>query len=482
MSHLQHGRCRAALPVRPRRRLAQAALLAVLTTVFSAELAPTSATAAERPNVVVIMTDDQDASSMRVMRGVERQLAGKGTTFSNAFATFPLCCPSRATFLTGQYGHNHGVMSNHPPEGGYSAFDDSGTLPVAMRRAGYRTGYVGKYLNGYQAQARQDPSTIPPGWSYWHALVGGRMYKYGMNDNGRLRHYGRRARNYQTDVLARYSRHFIRQASRGRRPFFLSLMTFAPHTETGRRLAPNPRSAPRHRGAFSRARLPRSPSFDEADVSDKPQSVRSRPRLDDDARQAILDQYRARLASLLAVDDAVKGIVAALRRSGELRNTLIVFTSDNGFLLGEHRLRGKVELYEEAARVPLVMRGPGVPRGVTRPQVVGNIDLAPTIMDVAGATPRRLPDGVSLLPMARNATRGRDRSLLLENRRSAAVRSSRHMYAEHASGEQELYELLADPFQLESIHEADDPGTEAVRARLAARLETLQECAGAGCR
>ena len=430
-----------------------------------------------RPNVVVVMTDDQDVRSLRVMSTVREQLRRSGTTFTNSFATFPLCCPSRSTFLTGQYAHNHGVQDNEPPAGGYAAFDDSRTLPISLRAAGYRTGLVGKYLNGYSTRR------VPPGWSDWHALMRhhNRMYGYVLNENGRSRSYGSRPRDYQTDVLARKAAGFIDRASRGRKPFFLTLATGAPHSETGREPgARNPRPAPRHRDRFRRTQLPRPPSFNEADISDKPAFVRSEPLIRGQALKTLAGRHRGRLGSLLAVDDAVRRLVAELRDAGELANTLIVFTSDNGFLLGEHRLTAKTKLYEESARVPLLMRGPGVPRGVERRQITGNIDLAPTILDVTGAQPRRLMDGRSLIPLARSPGAASARDILFENQGSAAVRTSRYLYAEHRSGETELYDLRADPFQLRSRH--DDPALAPTRALLEQRLRELEDCAGASCR
>lgn len=443
------------------------------------------AQAAPSPNVVVMMTDDQDVRSTAVMPKLERHLVRRGTTFRNFFATLPLCCPSRATFLTGQYAHNHGVTQNSP---GYHAFDDARTLPVSLRRAGYRTGYVGKYLNHYGGYGKRHPDDIPPGWTDWRvAIEAGHMFDYTLNENGRLRHYGDRARDYQTDVLARKATRFIGASSEGRKPFFLTMSTLAPHAEPQSRRAANPRPAPRHRGAFSGVRLPRPPSFNERDVSDKPAAIRSLPRVDREARRKLEAAHRSRLESLLAVDDAVGSIVEELRRRNELRNTLLVFTSDHGYLLGEHRLTAKSQLYEEAVQAPLIMRGPGIPAGKRRAQLAGNVDLAPTIIDVAGATPERVMDGRSLLPLARRRSAGAGRDLLLEMPRDdkRAVRSPRYMYTEHPDGERELYDMRVDPFQLESLHVGGPHETSrsaALERRLATRLRELEGCAGGACR
>jgi N-acetylglucosamine-6-sulfatase len=444
----------------------------------------------DRPNVVLVMTDDQEGESMRVMDGVRREIGRRGVTFENAYATFPLCCPSRASVLTGQYAHNHGVTSNGGPNGGFAAYDDSGSLPIALKRDGYRTGFVGKYLNG---STRTPRPTVPRGWSEWYSPWGNRgvkMFNYDLNENGRVRSYGSNPRDYQTDVFAAKARDFVRRRAGGRRPFFLALWTGAPHSEG--RGDPNPRPAPRHKDRFSNRGLRMTPSFNEADVSDKPRFVQARPRLDGERRTAARNANQDRLASLLSVDDAVETVVDRLRRSGELDDTLIIYMSDNGYLLGEHRLRGKSKLYEESSAVPLLMRGPGVPSGAVRKQMAGNIDIAPTILDVAGVRPGRTPDGRSLVPLARKGNRARGRDILLENNSATAVHTRQYMYAEHESGETELYDLRADPYQLESIHVGGPPfrdlgptrqaGVTALQRRLADRLGELRNCAGAACR
>ena len=457
------------------------AIVALLAVVLGPPDA-TSARAAAAPNVIVVMTDDQDVASLRVMPTVRHELANQGTIFPNFFATFPVCCPSRATFLTGQYAHNHGVLGNEAPLGGVSAFNDSRTLGVALGRAGYRTGYIGRYLNGY------DSRLVPPGWDRWVAPVGRgafRMYNYELNEGGRLRHYGREPADYQTDVYARKAAAFIRRSS-GAEPFFLTLAPLAPHKTPFKRDVPNPVPAPRHEGAFRDRPLPRPPSFNELDVTDKPAYVQRQPLLDREARGELAQTYRDRLASLLAVDDAVRRVLRELRDSRELSDTVILFTSDNGYLLGEHRLTNKGVLYEESARVPLIARGPGFGRGEVRTQVTGNVDLAPTILDLAGLDSRGqvegMPptDGRSLLPLAAGVSAGADRDILLENQKSAGIRTGRYAYFEHRSGEVELYDLALDPFQLESRH--DDPRLTEVRATLAGRLAALRACAGDGCR
>jgi len=479
--------------------LAAAVLSAALTTTAAASApntAPGRAPGADvaRPNIVVIMTDDQNVSSFPVMTKTRQLLAAAGTTFDNNFVSFSLCCPSRATYLTGQYPHNHDVMGNSPPDGGYYQLRGNETVPVWLSRAGYRTTHIGKYLNGY---GTQDPLEIPLGWQEWHGMVDPttyRMWGYTINNNGVLQTYGQQDVEdpalYQTDVLSAFATNYIDRVAPGEQPFMLSFAPLAPHAEVGWASMNgnrNPRPAPRHRGAFADAQLPRTPSFDEADVSDKPQQVQQLPRLSATAVAGITKDYRSRLESLLAVDDAVAAIVNRLQQHGELANTLIIFTSDNGWLQGEHRIpRGKIYTYEESIRVPLVLRGPGVPAGGTNQAFVSNVDLAATILDAADAQPGIVIDGRSLLSIAQNPGQAAGRHLLVETGPKpsgaqwyAAVRVGRYIWVEHSTGERELYDLQVDPYQLLSRH--NDPAYATVRMVLANRLHQLQACAGTSC-
>jgi N-acetylglucosamine-6-sulfatase len=451
-----------------------------------------------RPNVVVILTDDQDAASMHVMRKTRRLLIREGVKFSRHYATFPLCCPSRASYLTGQYAHNHGVRGNHLPDGGFLLFDDSATAATAMRARGYRTAWVGKFLNGYPNFARAHPGDIPAGFSRWFAGLTGRMFDWFANDEGDIKRIRKKARNYQTDVYTRVGERFIRRSVRVGDPFFLTLGPLAPHGEPKRDEFPNPRPAPRHQGAFKRAPLPKPSSFNEAKVRDKPSFIRQVGRLDREDRERIRDRYRSRLASLLAVDDMVGDIVKTLRERNALRDTYIIFTSDNGYMLGEHRQTGKSLLYEESARVPMIIRGPGVRNGAAHHEPTGNVDVMPTILDIGNASAGAQVDGVSLLRSARRPGRNTGRVILLENRRSAGVEDGRYVYIEHdldddgGTEEFELYDLRRDPRQNRNLHAVDAPevrpgvleqrpGLAGVRDSLADQLDDLRNCDGAAC-
>lgn len=445
---------------------------------------------AARLNVVVVMTDDQTVADMKALPETRRLVGKAGTTFSNSFVSYALCCPSRATFLTGQVPHNHGVMGNAPPAGGYARLKQAETLPVWLQAAGYRTAHLGKYLNGY---GLGDPLEVPQGWTHWYGLVDPttyRLYDYTVNDDGVLRTFGEGAADYQTDVLAAEAERVLRAWAGTGEPFFLSVAPLAPHFE---RLQPNgpstpPRPAPRHAGRFAAEPLPDKPSFNEADLADKPPHLAPQRSLSTVDRARIEANHRARLASLLAVDDLVARVVRTLRETGALSRTVLVFTSDNGFFLGEHRIPdGKILPYEEAIRVPLLIRGGGFPAGRTADQPVSNVDLAATLLALTGASPGLILDGVNLLPLALDPARGRGRSLLVEGRRTSAlrpsfeaVRSGRYLWVEYAYGGRELYDLKLDPDQLQN--RADAPEYATVRADLAKQLARLRSCRGKSCR
>jgi len=446
-----------------------------------------------RPNVVVLMTDDQTLRSMRAMPRTRALIGDRGARFVNSFVSNSRCCPSRATFLTGQYSHNNGVLTNGLPLGGWQRLrGTSNWLPTWLQTAGYRTVHVGKFLNHY---GLDDPHEVPPGWDEWYGTIDPttyRYYGYTVNENGTLHTYGRDhdSRFYSTDFTARRSVGIVDRLAPSPQPFFLSVAFLAPHTGSPHEPGDpaglgTPAVAERHRGAFAHLALPRGGSFDEADVSDKPPFLR-RPRLGPRAVAGIEALYRQRLESLIAVDEGVEQIVAALRRSGELDNTLILFTSDNGYMAGEHRLpHGKAKAYDPSIRVPLMIRGPGVPAGAQPQQMVVNADLAPTIIDAARAVAGRVQDGRSLLPLTRDPAIGNSRPVLVEVAKGAgmlttAIRTPRWLYAEHASGATELYDMAADPHQLRSLHA--NPALARARVLLANQLATLRACGGVTCR
>ena len=450
------------------------------------------------PNVVVILTDDQTLESLRVMTHTRQLLADEGTTFGQAVVSLPLCCPSRATLLTGQYAHNHHVTDNVPPDGGYGALDHTDTLPVWLQESGYVTSHVGKYLNSYTRQSRP---AIPPGWDRWFALVdpsATRYVNYDVNDNGSYVHFGTADEDYQTDVLADRAVSEVERLAEGDDPFFLTFWPTAPHTGAGPGALPfSPAPAPRHLSQFADEPPLATPAVEEEDLSDKPPYVTSIAQSIElgiasyNAEQGTdlsLDELstiarRRYLESLLAVDEAVERIITALGDSGELDDTLMLFTSDNGWMSGEHGISfAKVVAYEPSLRVPLLVRGPGFEAGARVDGLVSNLDLAPTILEATGVSPPEPLDGVSL-----TTDRDRPTAVLLESPPGGSgqiphftgVRTPRYSYVEYESGHVELYDLSTDPDQLTNV--AADPGRTATIDTLAGLVDQLASCAGADC-
>lgn len=447
--------------------------------------------AQSRPHIVVIAIDDLDAASVAHMPAVNRLLVDQGMSFARCFATTPLCGPSRASILRGQYAHNHGVLRNTGDDAGFAAFRQSGleavTLATLLADTGYQTALVGKYLNGYAA--RDDKTYVPPGWDYWAAGVDHAAYDgfdYELNVNGELIRHGRDDADYMTDVLAGHAQNFLTDAASSRDPFFLFLAPYAPHSPST--------PAPRHRGAFAGATAPRTPAFNERNVKDKPDWVRSVGRMREARIERIDSDYQRRLESLLAVDEMVESLVRQLEQSGALDSTYLFFLSDNGYFLGEHRQpHGKDAPYDAASRIPLVVRGPGIPTGSTVDALSLNTDLLPTILDLTGSSAPAFVDGRSLAPVLTGAVRGQRQSVLLEGfgketeslegNESAtppfrALRASDALYVEYDTGERELYNLRKDPYQLTNI--AQGTAKPLLRA-FSRQLDALSSCAGPSC-
>ena len=466
--------------------------------------------ASTQPNLIFVLTDDLDYASAQRMPNLRSLLIDQGMSFENAFVSHPVCCPSRSTILTGLYDHNHDVRSNKPPDGGFQKFLSEGheenTIAVNLQEGGYQTAFFGKYLNGYPAG---DPTHVPPGWDEWYGKEEGqKLYDYDINENGEVVSYGSETEDFYTDVLSGQATDFVRRAAPEGRPFFMYVAPTAPHGPAT--------PAERHEGAFADEETPRPPSFNEEDVSDKPSWIRNSDSLSAGEVSGIEDYYRQRLESTLAVDEMVASLVEELEAAGELDNTFIFFTSDNGFEQGEHRVKtGKNRPYEESARVPLLVRGPGVPSGSEVENLAINTDFAPTFAGLAGA---EFPaDGRSLLPLLRDEDPSWRSAVLLERLPAdesggegsgkakgkgkakdkakakgkakgkagpggspfEAVRTATHKYVEYDNGEKELYDLEADPYELENIYENADPS---LIEDLEARLNALRTCSDAGCR
>lgn len=436
----------------------------------------------DRPNIVLILTDDEDLALHATMPKTRALLEEEGVSFGNSFVTYSLCAPSRATIFRGQYPHNHKIEGNVLPSGGYFKYQAlelaQSTVATWLKAAGYHTAIIGKYLNGYNP--RKDPPA--PGWTDWIATDSA-YYNYVVNNNGIVSFHGAGYDDYAVDFVARRAVAVIERAVTEARPFFIVLAPYSPHS-------PAP-PAPRYARGTEDAELARPPSFNEADVSDKPVPIRELPLILPERQDELEAYYRRRVRSMQAVDDLVERIVGTLQETGRLANTYIIYTSDNGLHMGEHRIvRQKTTLYEEAIRVPLLVRGPGLPAGHRIDGIVLNNDLAPTIAAMAGVEPPSFVDGRSFLGLMTRLDMPWRRSFVIERRETErhdlvgaatydAIRTAAWVYGEYGSGERELYDLDHDPFQLQNLIFTADRG---FVAALAQRLAELKNCAAMQCR
>jgi N-acetylglucosamine-6-sulfatase len=416
----------------------------------------TASSALAQPNMILIVTDDQRVESMPYMPTVRSELIGKGVRFANSFTAIPNCCPSRSSLFTGLYPHSHGVWRNQGQHGGFAVFRDRQTLPVWLNNAGYETLLIGTYLNRYGIE-NADPAFVPPGWDRWFPFWGNNHYfDWDANDNGTIIHYGEAEADYSSDVIAAEAREFILENPTG--PFFLYFAPKAPH------ITENPAGgsfwsvepAPRHVDAFQGFLGPQSPSINEADVSDKPRYIRRKAKID----EANLTEIREeQMEALLAVDEALAGMIDALEVTGELQSTVIIYTSDNGYAWGEHRWGQKNAPYEESVRVPLVVRYDemmGQERRVER-RLVSNVDLAPTLTRLAGAEMSPNREGRNMVPLLRGRTGISWRKQVLSEHGPDApgswcmFRGLRWKYVQYENGEEELYYLAKDLDEMRNL-------------------------------
>jgi arylsulfatase A-like enzyme len=442
-----------------------------------------------RPNIVLILTDDQTPYDLRWMPITRRLLGSAGMTFTHALSPHPLCCPARAELLTGQYAQNNGVQHNGGPYGGFKRLDDSSTIATWLSAAGYRTAFLGKYLNGYEvAPTRQR------GWDDWDALTAG---VYSFRDftlyNDRADQPAVFKDSYLTDVLTERADRTIRDFAATGDPFFVWIGNVAPHRalrDPVQHIWGPPLPAPRHEGMFPGAQPPSlaKPSFNEVDIADQPADLRTRAPADPDAVRYL---FRERIRSLQAVDESVASLVATLDDVGELDNTWIFFVSDNGYSLGEHRYEGKNLLTSEPMAVPLVVRGPGVAPGTWSRRPVTLVDLPVTFAAIAGARPTITVDGSSFLGLLTGHPEPwRDTQLVQTGSDDATgrapgwawrgVATGRWTYGRQMNtGERQLYDHAADPFELVNL--AGHRAYGRVIAELERRAELLRDCSGATC-
>lgn len=460
------------------RSLVAVVAAALLATGCATAVAAQETAAVGKPNFVFVLTDDQSANTLPYMPAVRENLVTQGTTFDNFVLTLPTCCPSRATFLRGQYAHNHGISGAAGADG--QAFADEGldrsTVATWLDRAGYETALFGKYLNGYR-----QTEYVPPGWDRWHANANQDVWANCFAVDGEESCYEDRNPD---PLLAQKAERFVRTSAADGDPFFLWLSFGAPHQYRNGPPLYQRQDATR----FRDVPLPRPPSFDEVDVSDKPPWLGAVPELTSEQVKVMTAEHRGRLRSLQAVDRAVRDLTEALAETGELNNTYIVFTTDNGYHMGEHRLEaGKYMPYKEDANFPMIVRGPGVAEGLERDELVLNTDFAPTVADLAGAPTPGFVDGRSFAPLLGNGEAPWRDAALMEGfpftkagrpAFSGVWTETKDWYVEYEGGEKELYDVSADPYQLENLA-GTRPETEAA---LSARLEALKTCARASCR
>jgi arylsulfatase A-like enzyme len=510
-------------------RLASCLLVTILIAVT---LLPALQThAANQPNIVFILTDDLDLAEIQFMPKLKSLLIDQGTSFNNYFVSVSLCCPSRSTTIRGQYSHNTGVETNGGGNGGfetaYRLGIESSTIATWLENGGYRTGLFGKYLNGYPNTASN--TYIPAGWNEWNSAVKGNPYSeynYTLNSDAKLVSYGKKPEDYGTDVYTKQLTDFIQKSEQDKKPFFTYLAVYAPHQPAT--------PAPRYADLFPGAQAPRTPNYNEPDVTDKPVYIANLPQMRPAVQKRVDELYRKRLQSLQAVDDSIESIYNTLKATGQLDNTYIIFTSDNGFHLGNHRMpAGKQTAYEEDIHLPLIVRGPNVGAGKTIDQITGNIDLAPTMASMAGVTPGDFVDGRSFLPALlgtgqntprtgylvehfnvgpapstqatpdpdtqepndidqspddSDATAVATQSPILAPDKKAkgfeipefhGLRGLGYVYIEYVTGEKEFYDITKDPYELHNLASKLDPDT---AKALSDRVAALVKCKADSCR
>ena len=460
------------------------------TTTVEQRPSPPSASGSKRPNIVFILTDDLAWNLVQYMPHV-LQMQKDGVTFASYFVTNSLCCPSRSSIFTGRYPHNTGIFRNRGEDGGYKGFRDRGhegaTFAVALSSAGYRTGMLGKYLNGYRPV---DP--VAPGWTSW-AVAGGagyREFNYNLNEDGKSVHYGAEPAHYLTDVLGGVAAGIVKKSSGT--PFIIEIATFAPH-------APYI-AAPRDADALPGLRAPQTPAFNVAPDATTPKWLAAMPALSDGDIAKIDADFRKRAQTVLAVDKMIGDLQAAAAAIGEDKNTYFIFSSDNGYHMGEHRLMpGKMTAYDTDIRVPLIVTGPGVPADRTIDEIAENIDLYPTFIELSGAAGAANIDGHSLVPLMKGQAvadwrtlaliehRGRQREAATDDpdaptRRSGnpptyeAIRTRTALYVEYGDGVKEYHDLTSDPQEVRNTF-ASLPSKE--QTVLHAAIEAAKGCQGA---
>jgi arylsulfatase A-like enzyme len=500
----------------------------------------------KQPNIIFVLTDDLDVTSMSQFPKLKALLADKGMTFQNHFVSLSLCCPSRAATLCGEYAHNTGVFTNSAENndgtsGGYIAFQKSGdtnrTMAVWLKDAGYQTALMGKYLNGYDS-SEGVPYPVPAGWTDWVVPIDGNayaQYNYTLNVNGKPEeHYlancdhvhtkGQKnckldltgatkedkEASFMMNVIERKATDFITTNAAAQKPFFLYVAPYTPHGPSTP--APQYESLLTDDSWLTAHPFPKSASFNEADTTDKPLWAQQAALLGKKQIAALEKNYHKRIISMYGVEDMVSSLIDTLTKVGELDNTYIVFTSDNGFHLGEHRLEaGKLTEFDTDLRIPLIVRGPGITPGSIETALTANVDIAPTLATLAGLPIPASVDGRSFVPFLFGQTVPYRQALLIEHADPAntkllgptgeprdtetedeaikggelvgkyiGVRTLQYTFVHYVrTGEDELYDNLNDPAQLSNIASTTDS---TLVQKLRSWATDLSTCKGETCR
>jgi N-acetylglucosamine-6-sulfatase len=442
----------------------------LLSTSAGAAQGPKSPGAPTKPNMIHILVDDMRFDDYHHMKNLKHLFLNKGVNFQSHFVTFPVCAPSRVSILTGLQAHNHGVLHNNGHRGGYYLYQslEDNSLPVWLTAAGYHVGHIGKFINDYNHVA---PDHVPPGYADWRVMSSSfdNYFNFTLNENGTQVAYDNG--EYTTTVFMDKLEDFLATAPQPWALFFWPNCCHGPAIP-----------APRDAGTFANVDMPLPPSFNEADVSDKPTFIQNLPLLTDTQISSIQDRWRGRQETLQSLDRGLAKIMDLLTQSGQISNTHIMFSSDNGFQEGEHRINDhKNVLYEESARTPLYWLQPsGYIADCIDP--VSNIDVTAAMVDLGGATAGRTLDGTSLLPLLSDVSAKFNRATLLQSTRTWGVATRRYRYMDwgkHRDQQYEVYDMTVDPYQLNNV--AGQPAYAEIQADLAAALDQLRHCAGSTC-
>lgn len=408
----------------------------------------------ERPNFLIIVTDDQRYDTMEYMPNTQQLIFDQGVTFSSGYITTPFCCPSRASILTGLYAHNHYVYVNTDKLNLPTVVDD-------LHNNGYYTGLVGKYLNSWNGESR-------PEFDYWVSFYGGTVPSY-YDPELVINGTWEKKTGYMTYLFEDYVKEYLDKATSQRKPFFL---LFAPN-------APHAPYTPLKEDKGLLLDLPpyRPPSYNEEDISDKPSAIANKPLIDENGATSIDNTRRRQLLTLISLDRSIGAIMEKLKETGELDNTVVIFISDNGKHWGEHRMDTKSTAYEEAVKVPFAMRYPPlIPTPYIETGLVANIDIPATVYELSETKMPEVIDGLSLVTLLNKSGEWRS-SLMLEawpdRGHWMSMHTGQYVYIETENDKSEFYDLAVDPYEMENA--IDDPQYQSIIQELQKKMQMEKE-------